>query len=696
MSQDKKVAAETKLSEEEKLLEEKTAGFVESIAKTNTEKIAKEILEGLSEDTDDSDSYDVESGGEDSEDRPWQPSHSVFGKSTIGQSHLDNMRGRYFRDMSIVRADDGERTVPTPEDNEVVIFRSFFKAGLQFPISRFVVEVLKIYQVYLHQLTPEAIIRMGVFVWAVKSQGLEPSAKSFCNIHELLYETKPWGKEQYHNNFGCYSFGARSGSSCPVPTFRKRWPGEWMKEWFYVKNDLKVREDIKDIIMCPIWQRFGLRKPKVEMGEVVEECQRAFGVVCSFIGTRDLIQEHIAFRVWQLADNWEMPKETVKETDEGGLVRLKYTFKYGDKFVEPDDDWLKSIETVSDELLGIYSKAEDTALSAAFGGRRKKRLNRVFDAIGFVYPDYHYPVRGQKRKGTTSAKETASAGPSEPAPKRKRVKVLTHRPRYIKLATVPEFGSATSTAPEAKGSTLLPGSTELAEAPTTKELEEPQTLLPETKELAEAPSTEKMEEAPSKIKKGPTVTPKRKRMVNVLDVLETIKLPSTTPKKTVETSEALAEVSVAKAPKQQTEVETGPSEPTKVIPLEAEEAKIARATEEMKMSEPTLVEEIDTAVPEASSKIYDYIVRHASGKKLSEEEVFEANHYAKELKYPKGALVFNGTNEEDFLYCLPDNKELSICREMARSMGFPKLEAGLCAMTKEDLADSLAYNSLKV
>jgi hypothetical protein len=65
-------------------------------------------------------------------------------------------------------------------------------------------------------------------------------------------------------------------------------------------------------------------------------------------------------------------------------------------------------------------------------------------------------------------------------------------------------------------------------------------------------------------------------------------------------------------------------------------------------------------------------------------------------KYPKGALVFNGTNEDDFLYCLPDNKELSVCREMARSMGFPKLEVGLCAMMKDDLADSLAYNSLKV
>jgi hypothetical protein len=71
MSQDKKAVAETKLSEEEKLLKEKTAVFIESIAKTNTEKITKEILEGLSEDTDDSDNYDVESGGEDSEDRPW-------------------------------------------------------------------------------------------------------------------------------------------------------------------------------------------------------------------------------------------------------------------------------------------------------------------------------------------------------------------------------------------------------------------------------------------------------------------------------------------------------------------------------------------------------------------------------------------------------------------------------------------------
>jgi hypothetical protein len=139
-------------------------------------------------------------------------------------------------------------------------------------------------------------------------------------MHELLYETKATDKEQYHNNFGCYGFIARPNASHPVPTFWKRWPRAWMEEWFYVKNDLKKREDIKEVIQRPIWSRFGLRRPKVDIDGDVEECQKAFSTVCSFIGTRDLIQEHIAFRVWPLVESWDMPKETTAESSEGGLV----------------------------------------------------------------------------------------------------------------------------------------------------------------------------------------------------------------------------------------------------------------------------------------------------------------------------------------------------------------------------------------
>jgi hypothetical protein len=212
---------EKKLYEEKKVADPFIAGFYESMAKMNTEKITKEIMEDLSEDSNDSDDYDVKSGDEDSEDRPWRPSHTIFGKSTIKQSHIDIMRGRYFRDMSIVRV-GGDSTTPAPEENEVVVYRSFLKAGLQFPLSTFVVEVLKIFQIFLHQLTPKAIIRMGLFVWAVRSQGLEPSAKCFCSMHELLYETKVTGKEQYYNNFGCYGFIARSNASYPVPTLPEK------------------------------------------------------------------------------------------------------------------------------------------------------------------------------------------------------------------------------------------------------------------------------------------------------------------------------------------------------------------------------------------------------------------------------------------------------------------------------------------
>jgi hypothetical protein len=69
MSEEKKLTeekmTEQKLTKEKKLYEERKvadpfiAGFYESMAKMNTEKITKEIIEGLSKDSDESDSYDV-------------------------------------------------------------------------------------------------------------------------------------------------------------------------------------------------------------------------------------------------------------------------------------------------------------------------------------------------------------------------------------------------------------------------------------------------------------------------------------------------------------------------------------------------------------------------------------------------------------------------------------------------------------
>jgi hypothetical protein len=56
--------------------------------------------------------------------------------------------------MSIVRV-GGDSTAPAPEENEVVIYRSFLKVGLRFPLSKFVVEVLKIFRFFFIRLSPK-------------------------------------------------------------------------------------------------------------------------------------------------------------------------------------------------------------------------------------------------------------------------------------------------------------------------------------------------------------------------------------------------------------------------------------------------------------------------------------------------------------------------------------------------------------
>jgi hypothetical protein len=340
-------------------------------------------------------------------------------------------------------------------------------------------------------------------------------------------------------------------------------------------------------------------------------------------------------------------------------------------------------------------------LSVAFGGRNKKRLNRVFDAIGFVYPDYCYPLRGQgiKRKIAASGKIAASAITVEL--KGKKMKVLTHRPRYIEPAVIPEFGEGTSSASKAKE--IVPILQSTVEHSVVQKIT---TVGPAKAEdiKAKEPQAERVTKMPEilsppgaaglpKVQKTFAATPKRRRMANVLDaILETTKALSPAPAKKVTPTEAKSHAKTetrqaeSEATQVQAETEAGPS-----VPTETE-----HATLEEKATEQIAPEKIETPAPEALIENVDYIFRHASRKKLSEGEILEARHYARKLKYPKGALVFNGNSEDYFLYCLPDNKEISICWEIGRSIGFPKLEDGLSILSKDDLADSLAYNNIKV
>jgi hypothetical protein len=171
------------------------------------------------------------------------------------------------------------------------------------------------------------------------------------------------------------------------------------------------------MVMSPLSLSFGMTRPlcNVKPGSTCPLAIAEFRVVAEQISTRELVQEYLANRVSPTLSEWSMPKlKGTKKKNE--LVRLPYRFKFEKQFKEPCQEWLEMIETMCNEILGNYTKKEDQLMTAAFGTRPKRRLNRVMDALNFEYPDYERLSKGAE--GT----------------KRKRVVCVLsrHAPRMVK------------------------------------------------------------------------------------------------------------------------------------------------------------------------------------------------------------------------------------------------------------------------
>jgi hypothetical protein len=289
---------------------------------------------------------------------PSKPSHLDFEKSTMSEADVPMMmKLGYFgkADRKLVRF-AGEETTPTPKDDEVVVFKSYFRAGLRFPLNEMIGEVLKNFEIYLHQLTPNAIVRLNIFIWALRSQGTDPNAEAFCRVHELHYQTKARA-DGLHENFGCYNFAYRKDTKALVLSYRIKWPTGWKNECFYIKADEKKREKLMTMVMCSLALSFGMIRPLCNM-QAGSACQLAiadFRVVAEQISTRDLVQEYLANRISPMLSDWSMPKlKGTKKKNE--LVRLPYRFKFEKHFKEPCQEWLEMVETMCNEIWGTTLK----------------------------------------------------------------------------------------------------------------------------------------------------------------------------------------------------------------------------------------------------------------------------------------------------------------------------------------------------
>jgi hypothetical protein len=451
----------------------------------------------------------------------------------------------------------------------------------------------------------------------------------------------------------------------PVISYRTKWPAGWKTEWFYVKVDEKMEK----LVQSPLELIFGETRPRCDM-KLGSPCQIALGefrVIVEHIGTRDLVQEFLAFRVFPTLKEWDMPK-LKGEIKEKELVRLPNYYKFKKHFKEPCQEWLDTIEVMCNEIISNYSKKEDQLMTTAFGTRPKRRLNPVMDALNFEYPDYERldrGAKGQKRKRVASVLDKEAA---------KLVKKDEETLKKRKLSPEPKIAASKKKKAAALKRKTTDTEDEAPSTPPTADVEEILKVMTKSLPVKLSPLGPHLtklfqkEKEPSVAKKPDE--PKKLRIIHVVEVIEqTPPLASASKTPAIE-STAAAEVAPTKA-------ESAKAETTEDVNLDATLSEIDTMLLDATAEEiPGTVAGKGKEKAEDTSKEEDFNFQDILGQELSKAEKEELKEYAISCGYKPGALLFGGVNEES-LGCLRDHTGAKVVGTLSKSVGFPKVEADL-------------------
>jgi hypothetical protein len=345
------------------------------------------------------------------------------------------------------------------------------------------------------------------------------------------------------------------------------------------------------------------------------------------------------------------------------------------------------------EILGNYTKKEDQLMTAAFGTRPKRRLNRVMDALKFEYPDYERlskGAEGPKRKRTViiiqrqaarmikEDENLAKKKKSSPEPKvavSKKRKAPTSNPK-VDLEEVP----STPFAPDAE---------EILKVMTESLPNKLSPLGPELMKLLQKKKKPSVAEKPAK--------PKKRRIITIIEAIEETPPPASA-SKTAAAEAAPAEASTSEATAAEaTDLENTLNDIDEMI-LNMAEEETAAAVEETPVAVPKKGEKMpgkEKEPAEDTSEEENFNFQNIIGQELSKAKKEELKDYAISCGYQPGALLFGGVSEES-LGCLRDQVGSKVVSTLSKSVGFPKLEADLSRYRRQHLAGSLFYSNFKV
>jgi hypothetical protein len=226
----------------------------------------------------------------------------------VGRIHQMESLGYFTEGLA---REPGKEIVPELNSDEVVVFEEFITAALWMPPHCVLTEILLKFRVELHQLTPNAIIQMSKYFWAVLSFGGESSSDGFSKLHELHYPPKKVPVDGFHKHqqFGVVNFhGKRGGEVGLIPATKNKWSTGWTKAWFYCKVPLHPypRGGKTVHALHSHMSALNFRMKPISSNTSKDMDDTAFIWASQNIGGRDAVEEF--FVLWCLATvYWHQP-----------------------------------------------------------------------------------------------------------------------------------------------------------------------------------------------------------------------------------------------------------------------------------------------------------------------------------------------------------------------------------------------------
>jgi hypothetical protein len=330
-----------------------------------------------------------------------------FGVSRMSSVRVQDMQQLGYFGGGVARV-PGTEEVPEPE-GELVVFEAFFAAGLRLPAHRFVGEVLRRFNVQVHQLTPNAVVALAKYVWATTSYGGQPSVEVFVKYYCLHWQKRKIGNKIAQ--FGSCTFTPKTGKTSMevvelVPCARNKW-GNWWEFWFYVAEG--TVEDHPGLPVAEMCSHYYLAYPQFEVAEEDAD-EGALRCEAGMSSGRDLVEEFVVYGVWPLAHCWALGEVCPRHMPSRGRMLVRSPAFALDLHGRDPAAFVREAEDGAVRIVGRYVPKTEGQRSWDIRGSND-RLNRVFELNRLPYGGYP----GQDvvdRRGKKPAVETED----DPAP----------------------------------------------------------------------------------------------------------------------------------------------------------------------------------------------------------------------------------------------------------------------------------------